>query len=195
MRAESSEERVANLLTTVDIYVSQVRHNPSVPLIEKINKVGQQKEKLDHELFKLASESQRLREDLRRLIGELGESLPNLESIGWSKLKELLKVAQDKLSQQKSKIVSCTGILVKMWDIMAIDPIPFQLEPDTFKASYLEKLEREKQRLFDLQKERFKEMLAEQERELHRLWDVLEESQAERQTVLESFRACTFQWR
>lgn len=114
---------------------------------------------------------------------------PANELLTLEELKRLHKSLSDGVATRKHQLAASISTVSKMWEIMAVPACDqFPLDMTDLAARNLERIEGEKRRLFDLQKERFREMLAEQERDLVCLWDEIETPLAERQEILEQMR-------
>lgn len=139
----------------------------------------------------MAEDKKRFHADIQQLSATLETPVPpSLAKLTYGELSHLQRDLQDRLNALRVHLTTSIATVGRLWEIMAVPTSSrFPLDSTDLRRSNLERLEAEKKRLFDLQKERFREMLGEQERELKGLWDELETPEAEREAALESMRA------
>lgn len=107
----------------------------------------------------------------------------------YGELSALQRELQDRLSALRIQLTTSIATVGKLWEIMAVPAaMRFPLDSTDITRMNVERLEAEKRRLFDLQKERFREMLSKQEAELNTLWGELETPEAERESAREAMR-------
>lgn len=127
--------------------------------------------------------------ELEDVAEQLGMSHLDLTNFSLDQLETQLAALQDQLMHRRSQLVSSIGTVQRLWEIMDVPPSDqFALDPLDFGPAQYDRIETEKRRLFDLQKERFKAMLQDQERELIALWDEIEVDTKERQSVRDAMR-------
>lgn len=128
-------------------------------------------------------------EEISKVAVQLGLANLDMAALSLDQMESQLAVLQDQLAHRRSQLASSISTVQRLWDIMDV-PVSdqFALDPLDFSPAQYEIIETEKRRLFDLQKERFKAMLEEQEREIENLWDEIEVENKERQLVRDSMR-------
>lgn len=186
---EEKDERVEHFLASSQIKASQIRNNHTMTLIDRMDAFKELINSMDDELCKLNVEKQKIWASIEQVRTVLG--IPHVldETITFEQLEALSKSLQDELASRKASIQSSIFSIQKMWEIMAI-PASEQIElTHELSSENFDRLEKEKRRLFDLQKERFREMLAAQENEIINLWAILEIPDEERTRQLEVFRS------
>jgi hypothetical protein len=107
----------------------------------------------------------------------LGHTTAVSPSLSITELDSMLQSLDDQIRLRSAQIQQSCQTIERLWDLMGVHE-RFQLNTADLSQANYDRLEREKARLFDVQKEKFREMLEEQQRQIGRLWDELEMPQS-----------------
>lgn len=172
---------------------AHIEADRALPLVDKVQQLGALHARMDGELQRLEAEKHVRRAEAAELLRVLGEHAePPLGALTLGELGALLRSLADRLAIRRAQLQSSAAVVAKLWALMAVPAAEtFVLDPTDCSHGNWARLEAEKRRLFDVQKERFREMLAAQERELAVLWVQLGTPAAARQAVLDAMRSRT----
>ncbi len=174
--------------TTLLVAISQIKNDYDMSLPEKIDGLRAILNRIDDEMQRVTVEKEEILASINNAGRILQVNISFDKSCTLTELRKGYVELNQQLKARQDQIQSSLSIVSKMWEIMALDP-QFPLDPSDLTMDNLSKLEHEKRRLFDLQKERFREMLEDQERQLITLWNELEVPDEERIAVLDGMRS------
>lgn len=157
--------------------LQHVKASPVMNACERIWALDELKVSMDKCYERIMTEKEEIMVQIHAKQKMLGFNTAVSLSNSIAELDSMLQSLDDQIRLRSAQIQQSCLTIERLWDLMDVHERFHLNTADMSQANY-DRLEAEKARLFEVQKEKFREMLEEQQKQIERLWNDLEMPQS-----------------